>query len=149
MWFALHAACGVGRYVRSILEVDSANRPAATAPVRRRAGTERLFARSNELRPQIVGGSFAVFAVLFAPCAVATGSRGAEYGAVQGVLRCRRRDSNPRHADYDSACRNLQSPVETGASGPGEARWTQIWTHLSAGLHGVALLTTVAVGRDR
>ena len=45
--------------------------------------------------------------------------------------------------------RNRQSPVDTGDSGSGGGGWTQIWTHLSAGLHGVALLTILAVGRDR
>ena len=58
--------------------------------------------------------------------------------------------SNPENAAYDSACRKRESPVDTGDSGPGEARWTQIWTHLSAGLHDVPVLTilrSVGIGR--
>ena len=66
-----------------------------------------------------------------------------------GISRMPEEDSNPRHADYDSACPYRQSPVNTGDSGSGGGGWTQIWTHLSAGLHGVALLTILAVGRDR
>ena len=33
-----------------------------------------------------------------------------------GTSRCRRRDSNPRHADYDSACRHVRSGLSAGDS---------------------------------
>jgi hypothetical protein len=44
--------------------------------------------------------------------------------------RCRRRGSNPRHADYDCGCPYRLSPVNTGDSGPRKP----IWTGLPAGL---------------
>src|SRR5450759_5008504 len=32
------------------------------------------------------------------------------------LAECRRRDSNPRHADYDSACQHLRSGLNAGDS---------------------------------
>ena len=60
---------------------------------------------------------------------------------------CRRRDSNPRHADYDSACSRRLSPVSTGDSRARLARWTRIWAHLSRSVHTQAPVRG-AVGRS-
>jgi len=55
------------------------------------------------------------------------------------IRQCRRRDSNPRHADYDSACSRRVSTVSTGDFKAAGARWTWLWTWLSGdvGRHGV------------
>ena len=63
-----------------------------------------------------------------------------------GISRCRRRDSNPRHADFDSACGNRLSPVHTGDSGRKHGGWTRMWTHLSAGLQAVTAEPSVRIG---
>jgi hypothetical protein len=52
----------------------------------------------------------------------------------RGRPPCRRRDSNPRHADYDSACHHVLSAVNTGDSGTAGQMWTGMWTHLSGEL---------------
>jgi hypothetical protein len=59
--------------------------------------------------------------------------------------RCRRRDSNPRHADYDSGCPYRLSPVNTGDSGPQGPIWTGVWTGLSAGLRRLEPLMATGV----
>ena len=49
----------------------------------------------------------------------ASGRDGSKSGELQGLpggAECRRRDSNPRHADYDSACPAPESAVNTGLS---------------------------------
>ena len=65
-------------------------------------------------------------------------SRLAEIGkspAAAELSRVREEGLDPRHADYDSACGNGRSPVNTGDSRrvcPGS---TRRWTHLSSGVH--------------
>jgi hypothetical protein len=62
---------------------------------------------------------------------------------------CRRRDSNPRHADYDSGCPNRLSPVNTGDLRPPRAIWTGMWTGLPWPLHVLVCEMPAAVSRGR
>jgi len=100
-------------------------------PHRREAGegAGRQDVDTNMDTTAIAYESFPVSAGMRAPCEPSEpGTSGyvprtpsacqpANLQGIQRMTRCRRRDSNPRHADYDSGCPNRLSPVNTGDSG--------------------------------